>query len=233
MMSVSERYPKFLTKWAVTMTLHIIGAGFDTLGTTLASCIIFIATTPDVQQRLQAELDVVKESSGSDIQNHNELVWLPYLQSCISETMRLKPVVGISQPRLVPASGFVLHGRYLPPGTTVGANSWVIHRSPAIFGADADEFRPQRYLEASSDQRAEMEGVNLSFGGANRSCPGKNLAWLLLRKCLAVIFVNFEVTVVADKNTDLTCGQRYKEECFFVVKISGAWCTLKRRGHPH
>lgn len=32
--------PEFKPQWAATITLHIIGAGFDTLGMTLSSCIL-------------------------------------------------------------------------------------------------------------------------------------------------------------------------------------------------
>lgn len=40
--------------------------------------------------------------------------------------------------------------------TIVGINSWVEHRNPAIFGPDADEFRPERWLSDDAEKLSYM-----------------------------------------------------------------------------
>lgn len=40
--------------------------------------------------------------------------------------------------------------------TIVAINPWVEHRNPAVFGNDADEFRPDRWLTEDADKLAIM-----------------------------------------------------------------------------
>ena len=70
--------------------------------------------------------------------------------------MRIHPATGFMLERIVPAGGTNLCGTYLPENTIVGVNSWVIHHNKDVFGADVDVFRPERWLEGSSDRIAEM-----------------------------------------------------------------------------
>lgn len=46
--------------------------------------------------------------------------------------------------------GADIGGVYLPGGTIIGVNAMVIHRDKSIFGADANEFRPERWIAADS-----------------------------------------------------------------------------------
>jgi cytochrome P450 len=52
-----------------------------------------------------------------------------------------------------------------------------------VFGADADVFRPERWIEAGGDERAEMRRVaELAFGYGRWGCAGKMIALLELNK---------------------------------------------------
>jgi cytochrome P450 len=52
-------------------------------------------------------------------------------------------------------------------------NVYAVNRDTTIWGPDADEFNPYRFLNISKDQQAR--GFN-SFGIGARSCPGEKLA---------------------------------------------------------
>jgi cytochrome P450 len=103
-----------------------------------------------VYQRLVAELaDAV--ASGA-IPAEGNLSWnqsqnLPYLQACLKEAMRVRPAVGLNITRLVPPEGAELDGHFFPGGTSVACNGWVLHRDRDVFGQDADDFRPERWLD--------------------------------------------------------------------------------------
>jgi hypothetical protein len=60
--------------------------------------------------------------------------------------MRMHPGVQYPLERVVPRGGATINGHFLPEGTIVGVNAAVIHRDRQIFGQDADEFRPERWL---------------------------------------------------------------------------------------
>ena len=64
--------------------------------------------------------------------------------------------------RIVPEGGAQLCGSFIPEGTVVGIHAWVIHRDEDIYGRDASEFRPERWLEADAEQLKRMERCFLS-----------------------------------------------------------------------
>ena len=56
----------------------------------------------------------------------------------------------------------------VPKDTKVVFNTFVLHRSPDLFGDDADKFRPERWEEGQKDEYAY-----LPFGHGPRVCPGR------------------------------------------------------------
>lgn len=69
----------------------------------------------------------------------------------------MHPAVGLLLERLVPHGGVNLGDIWLPEGTIVGMNPWVAARDTAVYGADAYEFRPERWLEADEEHLKLME----------------------------------------------------------------------------
>ena len=64
-------------------------------------------------------------------------------------------------------------GRFVPGNHDLLINVHAVNRDESIWGPDAKEFNPRRFLDASKDQQAR--GLN-SFGIGARSCPGEKLA---------------------------------------------------------
>ena len=74
-------------------------------------------------------------------------------------------------------------GKFVPGGTKIAWNVWSLLRRKEMFGEDASVFRPERWLEASTDKRIEMERhVELIFGYGRYMCAGKIIAFLELNK---------------------------------------------------
>ena len=71
--------------------------------------------------------------------------------------MRMHPGVGFPLERFVPPEGAILCGIHLPGGTNVSMSAPTIHYDKSIFGVDAPEFRPERWLEASPEKLKIME----------------------------------------------------------------------------
>ena len=59
--------------------------------------------------------------------------------------------------RVVPDRGVKILGKTVKEGTIIGVNPWVIHRNKVVFGPDAEEFRPERWLEATMDELKSMD----------------------------------------------------------------------------
>jgi cytochrome P450 len=134
-----------------------IGAGSDTTAASMSAIVFHLCKNPDVLSKLREEMDEAREKGElSEIVKYQEAVRLPYLQAVIKEALRLQPVASFPLPRMVPKGGAVLSGRHFPEGTTVGINPFVAHRNKAVFGDDAESFRPERWL-VGNDELREMD----------------------------------------------------------------------------
>lgn len=69
----------------------------------------------------------------------------------------------------------MLKGQNIPSGYVVGVNPHTIQFNTEVFGDDAEEFRPERWLESQA-RNFEMEKNLLSFGAGTRTCVGKNVS---------------------------------------------------------
>lgn len=120
------------------MAFLTLGAGFDTMGTTLTALIIQIARNPRVKQRVQQELQAAKRNGllTQPIPTYDECATLPYLQAALNESMRLHSSIGAVLERVVPIGGATFEGYDLPVGTTVGCNPRVIHHDEEVYGAE-------------------------------------------------------------------------------------------------
>jgi hypothetical protein len=201
---VSNPHHSYSTSAARTNTSQVLG-GADTLAILLKAVIYHILRTPSVHTRLVTELRSTSTPKStvpySTTQSH------PYLSACLSEALRIHPVVGHILERVVPSTGLELKdGTTLPPGTIVGVNPWVVHYQEAIFGEKPYEFRPERWLqgEGETEQAYEarlkgMKEADLSFGGGNRVCLGRPLALVECYKVVATLFGRFDISLVDEK----------------------------------
>lgn len=152
----------FLTAWATSN----VQAGSDTTAISLRAIVHFLLTHPSSLAKLRAELRLAQQegrlsaSGGHGIVTWKESRELPYLDACVKEASRLHAPVGVTMERVVKTkdgAGIEVCGTRLPDGTVVGMNAWVVHRDRSIFGADADEWNPDRWMGPKDERRAAME----------------------------------------------------------------------------
>lgn len=136
----------------------------------------------------------------------SEVHKMPYLQAIIKEALRWHSPLSQLLPREVPAGGATICGRFFPAGVQVGCNSWIVQRDPELFGDNANEYYPERWLESPPDLIAEMEASSLAFGGGTRVCVGKNIALLEMSKFLPQFFRVFKIDLVDPTKYSYTSG---------------------------
>lgn len=178
-----------------------INAGSDTIASTLRAIIYHLLKNPASLAQLMTELDsAVKQgtiSTPSPTWNETQQQ-LPYLCAVVKEGLRMNPALSLPLERIVPKEGLTLQHddgthTFLPAGTVVGINPWVFHRSPRVFGADAESWNPSRWLSEQEKQTKSMEHSLLAFGAGKRSCLGKNIAMLELHKLVPALFLKFSI----------------------------------------
>ena len=164
--------------------LLVLLAGADTTGTSFQAMMYYILGTPGVYDTMMAEIDnaTCKGLLSSPVVQHSEVSdHLPYYIACMHEAMRLCPSAPNIFPRLVSEPGLDLHGKFAPPGTEITCNPWLLHRDKAMYGEDAEAFRPERWLEDEKKAKDYIK-YNFTFGYGSRVCLGKDVATVELYK---------------------------------------------------
>jgi len=149
--------------------------------------ILFLLNTPAALAKLRREIDDgIAEGTISSPIRDAEARRLPYLQAAIKEGLRFYPPQTALNSKEVPKGGAELHGFRLPAGTQVAVNIQGVTRSRALYGPDADVFRPERWIEAEEadpERYKEMcAAVELIFGFGKYQCLGKVIAAVELNK---------------------------------------------------
>ncbi|KAK5996914.1 Cytochrome P450 monooxygenase sdnT [Cladobotryum mycophilum] len=215
LIQLHKEKPEFTEMYLRKMAVTNFGAGHETMASTLTSIVAMIGTHANVQKRVAEEVRSLNDpASCANASN------LPYMRAAAREAMRLNPVLSMSLPRLVPGSGLQLHGYFIPGDTTVGCNPVALHRNEEIIGPDPDSYDPDRWLDADLDEVRVMERYNLNWGGGARTCPGKNLAEMVVYKVVPALLTHFDVEVTLPPESD--------RPSYFLSMMSG----VKARFQP-
>ena len=179
---------------------HVV-AGFDTSIITLTICarLLSLDSNRTWQKKSRAE---ARRFHGSV--EAVEVEKLPILNAIVKETLRLyAPVAGrqlhvTNKTMPLEPEG---HQVTVPGGVTVHAQAWTLHRNNSIF-PDPEEWRPDRWLDCSPEQRKEMDAWLWAFGSGSRMCLGEHLALSLLKVALVAVYSGLGTRVT--ENTEFT-----------------------------
>ncbi|EXJ92842.1 hypothetical protein A1O3_01396 [Capronia epimyces CBS 606.96] len=222
------RFPNVVTDRMILMyNSDNVGAGSDTTGISLRAIFYYLLKTPASMQKLVKEIDRAdKEGQLSEFITWQESNKLPYLQACIKESLRMHPAVGLLLERYVPKGGISMAGHYFPEGTIVGMNPWVTARDKEVYGASADFFRPERWLESSKDQLLAMERASLVFGHGSRACIGRNISLLEISKLVPQLLRHYKFSLAFP-------DQEWKISGGWFVWQDGLEVVIRRRTDRH
>ena len=104
----------------------------------------------------------------------------------------LRTAGGLTSAKAVIEDTLIGHGYLLKKGAIVLIPGKVIHNDPAIWGADAREFDPRRFLGVRHAE-SRYAGAFRTFGGGATMCPGRHFARTELISFVAVLITAFDV----------------------------------------
>lgn len=153
--------------WDEALTIFI--AGYDTTATALMWTFYALSQNPEVEARLQEELDSVLE--GGRAATFEDLRRLQYTERVLCEAMRLYPPTW----RLVRRAlrDFPVGDYVIPSGSLVVVSQYAMHRDPRFF-PDPESFDPERWTVESKTARPQFSFF--PFGGGPRRCLGESFA---------------------------------------------------------
>jgi len=108
----------------------------------------------------------------------------------IKETLRIHSTSSMGLPREVPAPGAEVHGRHFPAGSVLSVPAYTIHHSKEIWGPDANEYKPERWIKENLTDRQKHAFIPFSYGP--RACVGRNVAEMELALTVATVFRRYE-----------------------------------------
>ncbi|KAI0512526.1 cytochrome P450 [Xylaria bambusicola] len=185
------------------MTSNVF-AGSDTTSIALRAIFLSLIRHPHVLEKLRSELKDNLNNFPGKIVNAAEADSCQYLQAVIYEGLRVFSPAGFMLDRDVPAEGMVIGGRRVPGGTVVGTSPWVIHRCVEVWGGDAEEFRPERWIEAENP--GHLKRFFFAFGGGTRTCIGRNISWLEIEKLVSTLVMRYDFELASDAMISEYCG---------------------------
>jgi cytochrome P450 len=120
---------------------------------------------------------------------------LPWLNAICNETIRLFPAV--PETRRIAVRDTTIGGQIIPAGTDFVVPIWWLNRTTELWGLNATEFCPERWIDAETGKPnnnggAESNYALLTFIHGPRSCIGQGFAKAELRALLAVWMLSFE-----------------------------------------
>ena len=190
-------------------------AGEDTTANTIAWMIYLLWTHPEA---LAKACDEVR-SKVRDCQqpSMDEVADLEFIEACIHETMRLKPV-GPQLP--LQANADVLVGDVQVPRGTIVINLLRRDSVREDLVPQASRFEPERWLQ--SDNPAKRSST--PFGAGPRICPGRYLAMLEMKIAMTVLLGHFDIDYVGTAD-----GRPPQERLSFAMMPVGLQMRLRTR----
>nr|XP_054773774.1 cytochrome P450 2U1-like [Lytechinus pictus] len=188
----SSSYDKINTVFSLA---DIFSGASETTTTTLRWLMLHLITKPDIQKKIQAEIDkVVGRDRFPTLQDKPNL---PYTEATILEVLRLNFVTPLGVPHQYMGRGDLrFHGYDIPEGAIIIANYWRISRDPKIWD-DPEVFKPERFLDAEGNCVKPEELMPFSIG--KRMCIGEPLAKMELSLILAYLLHQFTFTLPEDE----------------------------------
>jgi len=174
--------------------------GHDTTAMGLNWATYLLGHNPEIQERLQEELDRVL--ADKEVITADDVKEIKYLDLIIKEAQRLYPSVPVFA-RYIEEE--VVIGKYtLPQGVNAFVITYLLHRDAKVF-PDPEKFDPNRFLPENSQGRSPFAYVPFSAGP--RNCIGQKFAMMEMKITLAKLFHQYRVTSHTPTNQMQLCPE--------------------------
>jgi cytochrome P450/NADPH-cytochrome P450 reductase len=178
--------------------------GFNGPSITGAWLAYVLATHPDVEEKLIAEIDSITGGDPNYDLQYDDLMKLTYTTQVIKETMRIYPPMPVTIRRSL-KNGML--GRYrIRKGDIILVGTLAAQRDPRYWGSNADEFDPEQFAMEKVVNRPRHAFIPFSIG--KRQCMAQEVTFMMLRVVLFEIYKRYRLRLApgatVTKNTVVT-----------------------------
>ncbi|XP_059196417.1 cytochrome P450 2J2-like [Centropristis striata] len=158
----------------IMCVLDLFGAGSETTGGTMRWAFLYMAKYPEIQEKVQAEIDrVIGQSRQPSMEDRANL---PYTDAVIHEIMRMSNILPLSLPRFT-TRDIQLGGYTIPKGVTIIPNLTSVLFDKTEWETP-DTFNPGHFLNKGG--KFVKPAAFIPFSAGKRMCLGDNMAKMVL-----------------------------------------------------
>jgi cytochrome P450 len=193
-------------------------AGEDTTANSIAWLLYQLQRNPEALALARDE--VLQHAPDPEAFTVEQMDQLEYLDACIHESMRIKPVAPFLPVEAMHDTSVA--GIHVPAGTLV----WCVLRHHSMAASHVEQpaqFDPQRWLH--NGPGAIDRKVAMPFGAGPRTCPGRYLALLEMKVAMAMLLSRYDIDAVQTPD-----GKEAEELMAFVMSPIGLSMRLRPRG---
>ncbi|KAF9777145.1 hypothetical protein IL306_004571 [Fusarium sp. DS 682] len=183
------------------MEMLLPWVGIINTAPTLFWMFVHVLTNPEYLSRVRDEIkEITVITQGAkgrvatfDVRKLEK--YCPFVHACYQESLRLYlHSIGnrrvMEDTKIQDAQG---HSYLLKKGFDIQWSPSVTHFIDEIWGPDAHIFKPERFLDVSTQDEKKRRGSLLSFGGGKHLCPGRKFAFTEILGFVSVVALSFEV----------------------------------------
>ncbi|KAJ7084746.1 cytochrome P450 [Mycena crocata] len=197
-----ERKQKMTPNELAEQIRVILLGGQDTSADALAWCLYELAKDPGYQQKLRDEIHTSYHSSGGRQADYDSM---PLLNAFLKETLRVYPaapylervagedlVIPLAE-EITTTTGERISHLPVKKGQFIAVAIASYQRLHTLWGPDADEFKPSRWLNGHPCKGQAFGPYShlLTFAGGHRVCAGWRFAVSEMQVILAELVLNF------------------------------------------
>ncbi|XP_041862602.1 cytochrome P450 2J2-like [Melanotaenia boesemani] len=181
-------------------TLDLFIAGTETTTITLLWGLLYLMYYPDIQERVQAEIDAVigssRQVSMSDREN------MPYTDAVVHEIQRMANIAPLNLFHMT-NKDTILDKYTIPKGTMILPTLDSVLHDETMWETP-NTFNPQHFLD--QDGKFRRREAFLPFSAGKRVCPGEQLAKMELFLFFTSLLQRFSFSAPAGEQPSLECN---------------------------
>jgi len=188
----------FTEDQAFDIIMNFLIAGRDTTACLLTWTVYRLAKHPEMEAKVVKEFKDMLDREGAT-PSYEKVVRdseLPYTHAFLCEVLRIHPPVP-SDSKVAKADDTLPDGTFIPKGSRINYMPYIFGRLESIWGPDAQEFKPERWLQF---EKEPSQYKFLTFNAGPRLCLGKHMAFYETKMLLAMILPKFKFTIAPTHN---------------------------------
>lgn len=209
-------------KYLRDMAIQFLLAGRDTTAQALSWFFFALSNAPEVETKVRQEVRaqipelMVNDEYSPSLEDTQKLV---YTEAALREALRLYPSAPFNARDAVEDT-VLSDGTFVPAGARVGLPLYGMARMPSIWGPDAAEYKPERWIDEETGKLINVSEFKfLTFHAGPHRCLGRHLAMLEMKIAVAQLLAKFHIRVVPGQNVTYQMSIALPMKDPFLVEI--------------